>query len=127
MFNLCYCEESYVPHKVFNNIECIFRKSGIYSYLNFCENDKNKKMLNNYVKIIDHIKEEIISWINDEEEDDSFNLGKDFMRFRFRTDDNLVYNQKITVKVCVISLSSVIKNGNIYYPQFRLQKCFDEN
>ena len=84
-------------------------------------------MLNNCVKIIDHIKEEIISWINDEEEDDSFNLGKDFMIFRFRTDDNLVYNQKISVKVYVISLSSVIKNGNIYYPQFILQKCFDEN
>ena len=54
-------------------------------------------------------------------------MGKDFMRFSFRTDDNLVYNQKITAKVCVISLSSVIKKGNIYYPQFRLQKCFYEN
>ena len=31
------------------------------------------------------------------------------MRFKFRTDDNLVYNQKLSVKVCVISLSSVIK------------------
>ena len=35
------------------------------------------------------------------------------MRFRLKTDENLVYNQKITVKVCVISLSSVIKKGNI--------------
>ena len=83
-------------------------------------------MINNYVKIVDHIKDEIISWITGEEEDDSFNLGKDFMRFRFSIHDNLVYNQKITVKVCVISLSSVINKGNFYYPQFRLQKCFYE-
>ena len=61
VFNLCYCEENCVPQIVFNNIECIFRKSGIYSYLIFCENDKNKGMLNNYVKIIDQIKDEIIS------------------------------------------------------------------
>ena len=49
------------------------------------------------------------------------------MRFKFRTDDNLVYNQKIKVKVCVISLSNVIKRKNIYYLQFKLQKCFYES
>ena len=46
------------------------------------------------------------------------------MRFKFKTDDNSVYNQKLNVKVCVISLSSVIKRKNIYYLQFKLQKCF---
>ena len=56
----------------------------------------------------------------------SFNLGKDFIRFRFRTDDNFVYNQNITVKICVISLSSVIKRGNIFYPNFKLRDCFYE-
>ena len=56
LFNLCYSDESGVPHIVFNNIECIFRKCGIYSYLIFCESDKNKDMINNYVKIIDQIK-----------------------------------------------------------------------
>ena len=27
LFNIAYCEENSVPHVVFNNIECIFRKS----------------------------------------------------------------------------------------------------
>ena len=40
-FNVCYCEENSVLHVVFNNIEGIFRKSGIYSYMIFCKNDKN--------------------------------------------------------------------------------------
>ena len=82
-------------------------------------------MVNNYVKIIDQIRDEILSWI-DELEDDSFKLGNDFMRFRFRTDDNLVYNEKINIPLCVISLNNVIKTGNIYYFNFRLQKCFYE-
>ena len=43
LFNIAYCEENRVPHIVFNNIECIFRKSGIHIYLIFCESDKNKK------------------------------------------------------------------------------------
>ena len=126
LLNLCYSDETGVPHIVFNDIEFIFRKCGIYSYLIFCENHENKDMINNYVKIIDHIKDEIISWIDELEEGDSFRLGNAFMRFRFRTDGNLVYDEKINVKVCVISLSSVIKRRNTYYLQFRLQKCFFE-
>ena len=109
LFNLCYCEENNVSHIVFNNIEYIFRKSGVFSYLIFCESDKNKKMVNNYVKIVDAIKEEVLSFINDEEKDDLFILGNDFMRFRFKADDKLVYNQKINIPVCVISISGIVK------------------
>ena len=126
MFNLCYSDETGVPKIVFTNIECTFRKCGIYSYLIFCETDKNKNMINNYVKFINQLKEELLSWIDELEEDEIFDLGKNFMRFKIRTDDNLVYNQNINIPVCVISLSSVVKNGNIYYPNFRLQKCFYE-
>ena len=61
LFNLCYSDENGVPYIVFNNIECIFKKSGIYSYLIFCESDKNKDMINNYSKIIDWLKKEILS------------------------------------------------------------------
>ena len=49
----------------------------------------------------------------DELEEDYFAMGSDFMRFRFRTDDNLVYNKKINILVCVISLSGIVKKGNI--------------
>ena len=121
LFNLCYSDENGVPHIVFNNTECIFRKSGIYSYLIFCESDKNKDMINNYFKIIDQIGEQITSWI------DEFKLRSDIMKFKFRTYDNLVYNEKINIPIFVISLSSVIKRKNNYYPNFRLQKCFYEN
>ena len=95
MFNIVYCEENNTPHIVFNNIECIFRKSGVFSYLTFCESDKNKKMLDKYVKVIDKINEEILFLtIHEDDGDDLFMQGRDFMRFTFKTDDKLVYNKK---------------------------------
>ena len=54
-------------------------------------------------------------------------LGKDFIRFRFRTDDNLVYNQKINIPVCVLSLNCIVKKGDVFYPQFKLRRCFYES
>ena len=60
MFDVSYCQENNTPHAVSNNIECVFKKSGIFSYLVFGETEKNKEMLDKYVKIIDEIKEEIL-------------------------------------------------------------------
>ena len=84
-------------------------------------------MINNYVKIVDQIGDKITYWIDELEEDDLFRLRADIMKFRCRTDNDLPFNQKINIPVCVISLSSVIKRKkNAYYPNFRLQKCFYE-
>ena len=63
----------------------------------------------------------------DEFEDDYFVMGKDFMRFKIRSNDNLVYNREVNIPVCVISISSVVKKGDSYYPQIKLQRCFYEN
>ena len=68
-------------------------------------------MLDDYVKVIDGMKEEVLSFI-DEFEDETFVMGKDFMRFRFKTNDKLHYNQKPNVPVYVVSMSSVIKKGD---------------
>ena len=126
MFDISYSKESNTPYVVCNDVECIFRKSGINKYLNFCETEKSKKMLNKYVKIIDEIKDQVLFIIDDKNEDRKFIMGKDFTRFKFKTNDNLPYNQKINVPVCVISLSSVFEERNWYNPQANLQECFFE-
>ena len=123
MFEINYCEKSNTPYIVFNNIECIFRKSGINKYLVICENNKNEKMLSNYTKIIDELKDQIL-FIT---EDNFFVMGKYFTRFKFKTDDKLPYNKNINVAVCVTSLSSVLEERNWYYTQINLQECFYEN
>ena len=56
-FDISYCEENNKVHVVFNDIEYIFEKGGVFSYLIFCESDKNKEILDRYIKIIDQIKE----------------------------------------------------------------------
>ena len=79
-------------------------------------------MISNYVKIIKQLEDEIFSYI-DEFRDEDFIFGGDSARFRFKTDDNLVFNKKINIPVCVISLSSVIKKEWIHCPTLKLQKC----
>ena len=59
-------------------------------------------------------------------EDVSFIMGKDFMRFRFKTSDNLPYKIKINNAVCVMSISNVFEQ-DWYYLQIELQDCFYEN
>ena len=127
MFDISYCEENNVAYILFDNVECVFRKSGVFNYLIFCETEKNKNMLDKYTKITDEIKEQILFIIEEENEDKNFIMGKDFMRFRFKANDNLVYNQKINVPVCVISISSAFEERNWYYSQIELQDCFYEN
>ena len=79
-------------------------------------------MLHKYIKIIDETKNQILFVT----EDVSFIMNKYFMRFRFTTNDNLPYNQKIDAAVCLISISSVFQEG-LHYPQIELQDCFYEN
>ena len=55
-------------------------------------------MLYNYTKVIDGIKEEVLSFV-DELEDEILIMSCDYLRSRFKTDDKLVYNQKINVTV----------------------------
>ena len=50
---------------------------------------------------MNEIKKEILSF-KDKLDNDYFVIGKDFMRFKFRTDDKMVYNREINIPVCVI-------------------------
>ena len=64
-------------------------------------------MINTYSKIIKQLHDEIFSFI-DKCEDENFFFDGDSSKFIFKTDDNLVYDEKINIPVCVISLNSVI-------------------
>ena len=68
-------------------------------------------MINIYLEIIKQLKDEIFSLTN-KFEDEEFVFGDNSLGFRFKTDENLVYDEKINIPVCVISLSSVIKKKN---------------
>ena len=63
----------------------------------------------------------MISWTHEE------NFDINFLKFKFRTYDNVVYNEIINILVCVRSLSSANKKMNNYYPNFKLKDCFYES
>ena len=48
---------------------------------------------------------------DDDDDDDDDNDDINLSRFKFKIDDNLLYNKKINIPVCVISISIVIKKG----------------
>ena len=82
-------------------------------------------MISNYVEIIRHL-DEIFSYI-DEFEDENFIFCGDSARFKFKTDNNLLYNEKINIPVCVISLSSVIEKEWIHCPTLKFKKRLYES
>ena len=65
-------------------------------------------MLDKHIKIIDEIKYQMWSLIDDDDENKIFIMDKDFIRFRFKTNDNLPYNKKNNVPVCVISIKKYV-------------------
>ena len=65
-------------------------------------------MIKNYGKIIMQVENEIFSFI-DGFEDEKFTFDGSLTRFRFKTDDNLAYNKRTNIPVCVISLSVFLK------------------
>ena len=96
MFEISYCEDSNTPYIVFNDIECVFKKSGINKHLVFCETQENKKMLENYTKLMDEIKDQAL-FIT---EDNLFMMGKDFMRINLKRAINYPIIKKLMLQ-CV--------------------------
>ena len=106
---------------VFNNLDGCF-KSGADKYLIFSSTEKNKTMLENYTELFDDIKEQIKLITGDK----MFNNGKDFMKIKFKTNDDLPYNKDMNIPVCVIIISSIFKEEDEYYRQVLLHDCFYE-
>ena len=79
-------------------------------------------MLKNYLELWDEIKEEIELITGDK----VIKYSKDFMKIRFKTNDDLLLNKIINIPVCVLIVSSIFKEDSKYYPQVLLHDCFYE-
>ena len=106
---------------VFNDLDVMFRERGKDKYLIISSTEKNKVMLKNYTDIFDEIADQIELM-----RDDKVKYYKDIMRIKFKTNDDLVFNEMMNIPVCVIVASSVFKEIDGYYPQMTLHDCFYE-
>ena len=52
--------------------------------------------------------------------------SKDFIKTKFKTNDDLPLNKIINILVCVVVLSGIFKEDGKYYPQILLHDWFFE-
>ena len=104
---------------VFNNLDAYIEKSDDNRYLVFASTEK---MLGIYKELCDEIKEQIELITGDKVTE----YSKDFMKIRFKTNDDLPSNKIINIPVCVIIGSSIFKEDGECYPQVLLHDCFYE-
>ena len=124
MYDIKYIKNvnSLSAYLVFNNLDAYIVKSGGNRYLIFASTEKNEIMFKNYAELWDEIKEQI-ELING---DKMIKYSKDFIKIRFKTNDDLPLNKIINIPVCVIIVSSIFKENGEYCPQVLLHDCFYE-
>ena len=76
--------------------------------------------LENYSELWDKIKDQIET-ING---DNPIEYGKDFMKARFKSNDDLPLNKILNIPVCMITVKSVFQEDNNYYPQVYYMNVF---
>ena len=80
-------------------------------YLVFSFTDKKREALENYTELWDEMKDQNET-VNG---DNPIEYGKDFMRARFESNDDLPLNKILNILVCIRIVKSVFHEDNNYY------------
>ena len=114
-----------------NSLYLIFNNADAYTEYNPTEDDsktkffvfpftnKNREALENYTELWDKIKNQIET-VNG---DNPIEYGKDFMKARFESNDELPLSKILNVPVHIIIVKSVFQEESNYYPQVLLHEC----
>ena len=84
--------------------------------------NENKGLLKKYADVWDGIKNEIKA-INGGKEND---YGKDYMKIKFNSDDDLPLNKPLKFHAVTTIIRSVFEEGGKLYPQVVLDGCLYE-
>ena len=90
-------------------------------YLVFDSTDENKEVFEKYTELWDGIKNETET-INGGKESE---YGKDFMKIKFDTDDDLPLNKPLKLLMLTTIVRSNIEDGK-FYPKIYLDWCLYE-
>ena len=107
---------------IINNVDGYIEENDKNKYLSFASTDNNKEVLKKYIKLWDEVKYHIQT-INDDEFGE---YGKDYMKIKFYSDDNLPLNKILKFSVLTIIIRHVFKKDGKYYPQIFLDYCLYE-
>ena len=90
-----------------------FEEKNGNKYLVLDDVDGNKEVLRKYEEVWEGIKKEI-EIIN---RGDKIEYGKNFLKIRFESNDDLPLNKPIKLRLLPIIITSVFSEGSKFYPQ----------
>ena len=91
-------------------------------YLNIALTDSNNDVLIKYGKVWSGIKDQIKKINNGSMGE----YGKDYMKIKFDSDDNLPLNKILKFRVLTIIIRNIFEKDGKYYPQTFLGDCLYE-
>ena len=119
------CENIYSVNPLYllvNHASGYIEEKNGNKYLIFDSVDENKEVLKKYADVWDGIKNKIKA-INDGEEND---YGKDYMKIKFNSDDDLPLNKLLKFCLMTIIVRCVYSEDDKLYPQLFLDDTLYE-
>ena len=98
------------PYLIFNNVDGYIEESNGDKYFIFASTHKNKRVLKNYTKLWDEIKNQIKTINNGE----PMECKKDFMKIKLESDDDLPLGKLLSISMIIV-VDAVLQEENKYY------------
>ena len=93
---------------VFDDVDSYIEENDEIKYLVFDSTDENKEALKNYIRLWEETKRQIEVIIDDE----LFEYRKDFMKIKFKSDDDLLLGKAFNIPdIIIVAASALEKNG----------------
>ena len=86
-------------------------EKGVNKYLNFDSSDENKELLKKYNDVWNRIRDKIKEISSDE-----CDYEKDYMKIKFDSDDDLLFNKPLKFHLMIITIKSVFEENGKLYP-----------
>ena len=86
-------------------------QKGVNKYLIFDSSDENKELLKKYNDVWNRIRDKIKEISSDE-----CDYEKDYMKIKFDSDDDLLFNKPLKFHLMIITIKSVFEENGKLYP-----------
>ena len=111
---------------IISEVDGPFEEKNGNKYLMLDSTNKNKEVLKKYVELWDGIKNYIECNSIEKIYNKLGEYGKDFMKIKFNSDDNLSLNKTLNLHNITIIIRSVFEEDEKFYPQIYLDECLYE-
>ena len=91
-------------------------------YLNISVTDSNNEVLKKYGEVWSGIKDQVKKINNGKLGE----YGKDYMKIKFKSDDDLSLNKILKFLMLIINIRTIFEKDGKYYPQIFLDDCLYE-